>query len=214
MAKKKTGAKKKAVAKAAKKGAAKKVAAKKKVSAVPAGYHTVTPHLVCRNASGAIDFYKKAFGAKERYRMLGPDGKIAHAEITIGNSIVMLGDEIAPDGGDRSGNPRRQPGQCFPLCAERRQDCTRRQSAPAPSPTCRRWTCSGATATASCRIPSATSGRWRRTSRTCRRRKWRAAARRRWRSSRRGLKRSRRFRGSRVQGFRGFGFSRFRGSGS
>ena len=103
MAKKKTGAKKKAVAKAAKKGAAKKVAAKKKVSAVPAGYHTVTPHLVCRNASGAIDFYKKAFDAKERYRMLGPDGKIAHAEITIGNSIVMLGDEspqmgaIAPE---------------------------------------------------------------------------------------------------------------------
>jgi PhnB protein len=92
MAKKKTVAKKKGAAKAARKGAAKK-AAKKKVSAVPAGFSTVTPYLVCRNASGAIDFYKKAFGARERYRMLMPDGKIAHAEITIGKSIVMLGDE-------------------------------------------------------------------------------------------------------------------------
>ena len=90
--KKKTVAKKKSAAKA-KKVAAKKAPAKKKVSAVPAGYHTITPYLVCRNASGAMDFYKKAFGAKERYRMLGPDGKIAHAEMTIGSSILMLGDE-------------------------------------------------------------------------------------------------------------------------
>jgi len=83
-------AKKKSVAAVAKK----KGAAKKKVAAVPPGYHTVTPVLICRNASGALDFYKRAFGAKERMKMMGPDGKVAHAEIRIGDSLVMVGDEV------------------------------------------------------------------------------------------------------------------------
>ena len=78
--------------------AAAKPAAKKRVAPVPDGYHTVTPYLVCRDAAKAIDFYKKAFGAKERLRMPGPDGKLAHAEIMIGGSTVMLGDE-APERG-------------------------------------------------------------------------------------------------------------------
>ena len=68
--------------------------ASKKVSPVPAGYHTVTPVLVCRNAAGAIDFYKKAFGAKEISRMPMPDGSVAHAELQIGDSRIMLGDEM------------------------------------------------------------------------------------------------------------------------
>ena len=72
--------------------------AKKKVAPIPPGYHTVTPHIVCRGAAKAIDFYKKAFGAKERLRMGGPDGQISHAELIIGNSLVMLGDE-APEFG-------------------------------------------------------------------------------------------------------------------
>lgn len=64
------------------------------VSAVPAGHHTVTPHLVLRNATAAIDFYKKAFGAVEIMRMPGPDGRsIGHAEIMIGDSFVYLADE-------------------------------------------------------------------------------------------------------------------------
>jgi PhnB protein len=66
----------------------------KKVSPVPAGYSTVTPHLVLRDAAKAIDFYKKAFGAKERMRMGGPDGKIGHAELQIGSSVVMCADEM------------------------------------------------------------------------------------------------------------------------
>ena len=87
---------------AAKRGStARRAAPKKKVSPVPAGYHTVTPYLVCRNASEAIEFYKKAFGAKEKMRMAGPDGKVAHAEIRIGDSHVMLGDE-APEFGARA----------------------------------------------------------------------------------------------------------------
>ena len=64
------------------------------VSPIPAGYHTVTPHLAIRGAAKAIEFYKKAFGAVEVMLMPGPDGKsIAHAEIKIGNSMVMLADE-------------------------------------------------------------------------------------------------------------------------
>ncbi len=90
------------MAKKKKKPAPKKVKAKKvvkkKVSALPKGYTTVTPYLVCRNADQAIEFYKKAFGAKEKTRMLGPDGKIMHAEITIGNCHIMMGEESAEMG--------------------------------------------------------------------------------------------------------------------
>ncbi len=64
-----------------------------KVKPVPAGYHTVTPYLVVRGANEAIEFYKKAFGAQEMLRMPMPDGKIVHAEIKIGDSVVMLGEE-------------------------------------------------------------------------------------------------------------------------
>jgi PhnB protein len=59
---------------------------------VPEGYHTVTPYLHVDDAAQAIDFYKKAFGATERMRMEAPDGRIAHAEIEIGESLVMLSD--------------------------------------------------------------------------------------------------------------------------
>jgi PhnB protein len=59
---------------------------------VPEGYHTLTPYLSVDDATSAIDFYQRAFGAKERGRMAGPDGMIAHAELEIGDSIVMLAD--------------------------------------------------------------------------------------------------------------------------
>jgi len=60
---------------------------------VPAGYHSVTPAIVVRDAAAAIEFYKKAFGAEEIDRMAGPDGSIMHAEIRIGDSRIMLGEE-------------------------------------------------------------------------------------------------------------------------
>jgi len=60
------------------------------VRPIPEGYRTVTPHLVCEQALEAIEFYKKAFGAVEIARMPGPDGKIMHAEIRIGDSPIML----------------------------------------------------------------------------------------------------------------------------
>jgi uncharacterized glyoxalase superfamily protein PhnB len=68
------------------------------VRAIPEGFHTVTPHLVCAGAADAIEFYKKAFGATEIRRMPGPGGMIMHAEIRIGDSRVMLADAF-PDWG-------------------------------------------------------------------------------------------------------------------
>lgn len=64
------------------------------VKAIPEGMHSVTPHLVCAGAADAIGFYKQAFGAVELARMAGPDGKLMHAEIRIGNSVLMLADEF------------------------------------------------------------------------------------------------------------------------
>src|SRR5439155_6298582 len=65
---------------------------------VPDGYSSVTPYLICKDAARALDFYKKAFGATELMRFGGPDGKVGHAEIRIGNSPIMLADEF-PDMG-------------------------------------------------------------------------------------------------------------------
>jgi uncharacterized glyoxalase superfamily protein PhnB len=64
--------------------------------AAEAGMHVVSPHLVCKGAARAIDFYKEAFGAKEMMRLAGPDGKIMHACVSINGSSVMLVDEM-PD---------------------------------------------------------------------------------------------------------------------
>jgi PhnB protein len=67
-----------------------------KVKAIPDGYHTVTPYFTVRDAARAVEFYKRAFRAVELMRMAEPDGKIRHAEIRIGDSPIMLGDEF-PD---------------------------------------------------------------------------------------------------------------------
>lgn len=64
------------------------------VKPIPEGMHTVTPHLVCAGAADAIGFYVKAFGAVELGRMPGPDGKLMHAQVKIGDSILMLVDEM------------------------------------------------------------------------------------------------------------------------
>ncbi|NVN99919.1 MAG: VOC family protein [Geobacteraceae bacterium] len=66
------------------------------VRKIPEGYHTVTPYLVTANADKAIEYYKDVFGANELARLPGPDGKVMHAEIKIGDSPIMLCDEC-PD---------------------------------------------------------------------------------------------------------------------
>jgi PhnB protein len=63
------------------------------VKRIPEGYHSVQPYLIFKSAAEAIDFYTKAFGATERMRMAGPDGRIGHAEIQIGDSCIMMADE-------------------------------------------------------------------------------------------------------------------------
>lgn len=63
------------------------------VNWIPEGYHSATPYLIVRGAARAIDFYKRAFGAAELLRMDAPDGSVGHAEIKIGDSVIMLGDE-------------------------------------------------------------------------------------------------------------------------
>ena len=68
---------------------------------IPEGFHTATPYLTVNDAARALDFYKRAFGAQVLVRMDGPGGKVGHAEIKIGDSIVMLGDEM-PGSGSRS----------------------------------------------------------------------------------------------------------------
>jgi PhnB protein len=65
-----------------------------KARPIPEGYHTATPYLIVKGAASAIEFYKKAFGATELFRMGDPSGKIGHAEIKIGDSPIMLADEV------------------------------------------------------------------------------------------------------------------------
>jgi PhnB protein len=68
------------------------------VKPVPDGYHSVTPYLIVDGAARALDFYKQALGAEELVRMPGPGGRVAHAEVRIGDSMVMLADENAQMG--------------------------------------------------------------------------------------------------------------------
>jgi uncharacterized glyoxalase superfamily protein PhnB len=68
---------------------------------IPDGFRTVTPHLIIRDAAGAIEFYKKAFAAEEIIRMPAPDGRVMHAEMKIGDSVIMIAEEF-PEYGNKS----------------------------------------------------------------------------------------------------------------
>jgi PhnB protein len=86
----------------------------KSVKPIPHGYHTLTAYLIVRNAAEAIDFYKRAFGAVECFRMNGSDGKtIGHAELKIGDSMLMMADEQP---GAMSRSPQTLNGTTFCLC--------------------------------------------------------------------------------------------------
>ncbi|MGI5860559.1 MAG: VOC family protein [Myxococcales bacterium] len=69
-----------------------------KVDPIPKGYHTVTPSIIVKDGAAALDFYKRALGAQELGRMSMPDGKIAHAEFKVGDSTIMLADEMGMGG--------------------------------------------------------------------------------------------------------------------
>jgi len=65
-----------------------------KVKPIPDGYHVITPYLIIKGAAAAIEYYKKSFGATELMRMAQPDGRVGHAELKIGDSVIMLSDEF------------------------------------------------------------------------------------------------------------------------
>ena len=90
---------------------------KPQVKPVPDGMRTVTPHLVCAGAADAIEFYKKAFGAEEQMRMPGPDGRLMHACIRIGDSPVMLVDEM-PEWGSLGPKSLKGSPVTIHLCVE------------------------------------------------------------------------------------------------
>jgi PhnB protein len=69
-----------------------------KAKPIPDGFHSATPYLCCKDAAGAIEFYKKAFGATEVMRLAEPSGRIGHAEVKIGDAVIMLSDEHAEMG--------------------------------------------------------------------------------------------------------------------
>ena len=71
-------------------------------NAIPEGFHTVTPSLTLDDASGAINWYEKALGARQVSRVEGPDGKIMHAELRIGDSLIMLNDAMGPAKGPKA----------------------------------------------------------------------------------------------------------------
>ena len=83
------------------------------VKPVPEGYHTVTPYLIVKGAAKALEYYQKAFGATEVLRLADPSGKVMHAEIKIGDSIVMLADEF-PEMGAKS--PQTLGGSAVGIC--------------------------------------------------------------------------------------------------
>lgn len=82
------------------------------VKPIPDGYHTATPYLIIDGAARAVEFYQRAFGATELMRMPGPDGRVMHAEIRIGDSPIMLADEV-PEMGYRG--PRAYGGTSVSL---------------------------------------------------------------------------------------------------
>lgn len=93
----------------------------KKVNYIPEGYNTITPYLVIKGAAKAIDYYKKVFGATVVVRMDGPDGKVGHAELQIGDSRIMLADENPAMGNRSAENIWRLSGEPVRLPARLRR---------------------------------------------------------------------------------------------
>ena len=129
-------------------------------NAVPEGYQTITPMLVLKDSRKAIAFYKKAFGGTEHSVMPGPEGKgIMHAEMTIGNSKIMMSDEC-PNRHVKSAEQRAVRRSRFICTSETWTRPSNRQWTPAPTRKWRCRKCSGATAWGWYATRSATPGCW------------------------------------------------------
>jgi hypothetical protein len=146
------------------------------VNAIPADYPRVCPYLSVIGAADAIDFYAKVFGAQERMRLAGPDGKLGHAELQIGDSVVMLADEYPGMGGQSPKTLGGTPVTLTIYVEDGDQVFARALQAPPRSAPSR--TSSTAIGRACSTTPSGTAGMSRRTSRTWRRPRWRSEPRR------------------------------------
>ena len=89
-----------------------------KVKPIPDGFHTITPHLMVRDATRALEFYQKAFGAEVLSVAPAPGGKVMHASIKIGDSILMLNDEFPEYGGDPAPTTARGSGVALHIYLE------------------------------------------------------------------------------------------------
>jgi PhnB protein len=98
------------------------------INAIPDGYHSVTPYLIVKGAAAAIDFYTRAFGATELMRMPSPEGRIGHAELRIGDSVIMLADEH-PEMGHRGPQSLGGAGVSLMLYVERVDEVFKRSIA-------------------------------------------------------------------------------------
>jgi len=143
----------------------------KSVKAIPEGYHSVTPYLAVDDAARALEFYQRVFGAKEIMRMNNSQGRVGHAEIKIGDSIVMLAEET-PNGGLRS--PHSLKGSTVSIFVTSKMSIrsSTRLLPQEPSKSSVWLTCFGVIATAGSPIHWAIPGRSLPTSRTSHRRRW------------------------------------------
>ncbi len=147
------------------------------IKPIPDGYHSATPYLMVKGAADAIEFYRRAFGATELFRMADPQGVIGHAEIKIGDSVIMRTISPAPPVMARA--PSAVPPWVCSFILRMSTPCSRVRSLPVASHYGRLPTSSTAIAPAHWKIPSAMSGRWQHTSRMCRQKRWRGVRRRR-----------------------------------
>ena len=146
-----------------------------KVKAVPEGMHTITPHLSVREASKAIEFYKKAFGAEVLDVHYTPDGKVMHAHLKIGDSHLMLADEF-PGMGTPAPQTLGGSPVVLNIYVDEVDSLFNQAVAAGATVTMPLADSSGATVMARSLIPSATIGRSALTKRTFRRRRWSDAA--------------------------------------
>lgn len=135
---------------------------KPNVQPVPDGMHTVTPHLVCAGAADAIEFYKKAFNAVELGRVPGPEGKLIHALIRIGDSDVMLVDEF-PDWHALGPKSLKGSPVTIHLYVQDVDSVVKQAVAAGATSPCRSRTHFGEIGTANSKTPLGTTGRSRRT---------------------------------------------------
>lgn len=124
---------------------------------VPERFHTITPQLAVADADAAITFYRQVFGARELVRNHHDSGRVMHAELVIGDSLLLVHDDFSDLGGPAAAAPGTSPSQSTSTCQTQTQPSSTR-SVQAPAPCCPWPAAHGATATGSSKSRSGTDG--------------------------------------------------------